>query len=233
MHIRIWTSLFMLSMTANALVVYADPLFESHFDPVEIEELTEGHEAIVTLNVTSIVDTAAAYKVDIKSKDTDIVTITDEAHLVIPKIAACSSVLANFTIKGKRLGRATLSLDFVNEDTKDVDQSQPDEYDVSVVRAERVEDTIFEVALALIIIINNVGFGCKFDWLVAKNVLRKPLAAIIRVCGQYILLPLVRTYCVPVCSSPKNTLRWRPWGIHVFFRLYGPRTQTTKDHPSC
>ena len=176
---------------AQEIMEINGPIFDVQFSPSVIEELVEGDEAVVKMNITTVNETSAAYGVEVTSADTDLVFITGHANLTIPNSEVYDSFVTNFTIKGEWIGRTTLSFDFHNEDTNKADQVNKNTYNVAVVRPDRIEDDIFQYGLGLMIMVNNIGFGCKFDWKIAKLVFKKPLAVIIGVCGQYVLLPLV------------------------------------------
>lgn len=167
------------------------PVFRVQFQPAIVEELAEDDYTTVIMNLTAPNGTDTSYTLNITSDDTDIVVLSEGATLDLPAADPGALVPGNFTLRGKRLGRTTLSFQFTNEDTDHVDQEYPGQYEVSVVRTDRIEDDIFNYALGLIIVINNVGFGCRFEWKVARHVFSRPLAAIIGVTGQYVILPLV------------------------------------------
>ena len=190
--IVLFSCTFHQHVKAQGFTVIDGPIFHVQFSPYAIEDLVEGDETVVQMNITSVTGTNSNYKVEVSSRDTEIALVTAQNNL-IPEDDVFTSNGNNFTILGEWIGRTTLSFNFINEDTNEIDQSNPDEYDVAVVRPDRIEDDIFEYSLGLIIVINNVGFGCKFDWKIAKFVFSRPLAIIIGVCGQYVVLPLVST----------------------------------------
>ena len=190
--IVLYSCTFHQHVKAQGFTVIDRPIFHVQFSPNAIEDLVEGDETVVEMNITSITGTNANYKVEVSSRDTEIALVTAQNNLISEDDVFTSNG-NNFTILGEWIGRTTLSFNFINEETNEIDQSNPDEYDVAVVRPDRIEDDIFEYSLGLIIVINNVGFGCKFDWKIAKFVFSRPLAVIIGVCGQYVVLPLVST----------------------------------------
>ena len=180
------------------------PIFSIQFSPSSIEDLVEDEEVVIHMNITAVNETSSTYQLQVTADDSEIAIITTQSNFLIPDIDIFQSVESNFTIEGQWLGRSTLSFVFTNGDTSENDQTNPTAYDVAVVRPDRIEDDIFEYALGLIIIINNVGFGCKFDWKIAKSVFSRPLAVIIGVCGQYIVLPLVSV--IYLCFTRKNRI---------------------------
>ena len=182
---------FEQTTNAQELTVITGPIFNIQFSP-NVLELIENNEVLIQMNTTAVNGTNAAYNIQVTSDDTDVVqVVTDQKNPVIPQLEALASNTSNFTVRGEWIGRAALSFNFENTDTGRNDQINSDAYDVTVVRPDRIEDDIFEYSLGLIIMVNNVGFGCKFDWKIAKYVFSRPLAVIIGVCGQYVVLPLV------------------------------------------
>jgi len=70
-------------------------------------------------------------------------------------------------------------------------------------RVERLIDKAFMVVVIILVFIVNLGLGCKTDMDKIKSTLRRPIAPIVGVCSQFILMPLVSdTYVrVSVCFS--------------------------------
>ena len=188
----LYSCTFHQCVKAQKLTNIDGPIFRVQFFPNAIEDLVEEDETVVQMNITSFSETSDPYSVQVLSDDMEIALVTAQPSIEIPAgDEVFESNGSSFTILGEWIGRTTLSFNFINEATDEIDQSDPNQYDVAVVRPDRIEDDIFEYSLGLIIVINNVGFGCKFDWKIAKFVFSRPLAVIIGVCGQYVVLPLV------------------------------------------
>ena len=64
-------------------------------------------------------------------------------------------------------------------------------YKVTVIREDRALDSIFLTTIIVLLLIANVGMGCKIDLDVVKEVLRRPVAPTIGFCCQFIVMPLV------------------------------------------
>ena len=64
-------------------------------------------------------------------------------------------------------------------------------YKVTVIREDRALDSIFLTTIIVLLLIANVGMGCKIDLAVVKEVLRRPIAPTIGFCCQFIVMPLV------------------------------------------
>lgn len=68
-------------------------------------------------------------------------------------------------------------------------------HELVVIREERVIDTAFQVIVILLVVIVNLGLGCKTELSVVKETLRRPIAPITGFCSQFIIMPLVRNTC--------------------------------------
>ncbi|KAL8559695.1 hypothetical protein ACOMHN_002228 [Nucella lapillus] len=64
-------------------------------------------------------------------------------------------------------------------------------YKIAVLRPERAIDVVFRTCIIILVVIINVGMGCKLDIAVVKATLRRPFAPIIGLCSQFIVMPLV------------------------------------------
>ena len=62
---------------------------------------------------------------------------------------------------------------------------------VTVIRKQRVIDTIFIVVVISIIIVINLCLGCETKLEIIKAHLRRPLAPLIGFCSQFLIMPLV------------------------------------------
>ena len=64
-------------------------------------------------------------------------------------------------------------------------------YQVIVLRRRRVVDDVFRYGLIALACILYVGFGCKIDLQIIKNILKKPISPAIGFGCQFILMPVV------------------------------------------
>ena len=79
------------------------------------------------------------------------------------------------------------------------------EYDIVVIREHRPIDTAFQVIIILLVVMVNLGMGCKTEVSVIKATMRRPIAPVIGFCSQFILMPLVINYYLfPFYSLNKN-----------------------------
>nr|KAG5690479.1 hypothetical protein BaRGS_016479 [Batillaria attramentaria] len=63
-------------------------------------------------------------------------------------------------------------------------------YEVVVLRQERIIDTIFTVGVVILVVVINIGMGCKLDMTVVKATLRRPLAPLTGFGSQFVIMPL-------------------------------------------
>ncbi|XP_076470033.1 uncharacterized protein LOC143300318 [Babylonia areolata] len=64
-------------------------------------------------------------------------------------------------------------------------------YKVAVLRAERAIDMVFRTGTVLLVVIVNIGMGCKLDLQIIKSTLRRPFAPVTGLCSQFIVMPLI------------------------------------------
>ncbi|XP_038219547.1 solute carrier family 10 member 6-like [Zerene cesonia] len=62
---------------------------------------------------------------------------------------------------------------------------------VTVVRPQRVIDSIFTTSVAVFVSLIFINFGCAMHWPTVKEVLKKPIGPAIGMCGQFLFMPLI------------------------------------------
>jgi sodium/bile acid cotransporter 3/5 len=90
-----------------------------------------------------------------------------------------------FDVKGLFLGRTKVRFSVNGEFDKDI------EYAVSVIRPDRVVDRLFVGLVMTIVMLANIGMGCKVELEVVKEVLKRPIPPLIGFLCQYLIMPLV------------------------------------------
>jgi len=105
-----------------------------------------------------------------------------------------SSALSNYT---KLFGTTNYSIDNdrlnaqCGENGAGAWRQLPESYNVAVVRPDRIVDKIFIALVTLVVVVSNIGMGCKIDLAVVKEVLKKPIPPIIGFCCQFLIMPVV------------------------------------------
>ncbi|CAK1594551.1 unnamed protein product [Parnassius mnemosyne] len=91
-------------------------------------------------------------------------------------------------VSGKFLGRTDLLLELRRgASVRPVNGTMP----VTVIRPERIIDTIFTSSVATFVSLIFINFGCAMHWPTVKEVIKRPIGPIIGMCGQFLFMPLM------------------------------------------
>ncbi|KAJ8947737.1 hypothetical protein NQ318_017999 [Aromia moschata] len=60
-----------------------------------------------------------------------------------------------------------------------------------IIREPRIIDTIFTAAVATLVAVMYINFGCAINWKELPTILKKPIGPAIGFCGQFIFMPLI------------------------------------------
>ena len=171
--------------------------------------LDEGSSSVFQFNITTDnVEPSYVYSFTLVSADEVIATTSeavslpgDECIKLNEEDTTCYWT-SNYTVNGHRLGRTTLkphiavpatfSQNLSDDPKYDYGTPQDDAiYPVAVFRVLGPKDIIFKVIVALSVVINFIGFGCKFDRDEAKDLLHRPFPIILGSGLLFTLMPLV------------------------------------------
>ncbi|CAG9819177.1 unnamed protein product [Phaedon cochleariae] len=75
--------------------------------------------------------------------------------------------------------------------------------EVTVIRKEKIIDTLFIASVATLVSLSYINFGCAMDWAELKNILKNPIGPAIGFFGQFIMMPLL-TYGLGLVLFPSN-----------------------------
>ncbi|XP_013165652.1 PREDICTED: ileal sodium/bile acid cotransporter-like isoform X2 [Papilio xuthus] len=101
---------------------------------------------------------------------------------------AASNWKGRFQVTAEFLGRTDLYLEVKRGTTEfPVNGTLP----VTVLRPQRVIDTIFTTSVAVFVSLIFINFGCAMDWPTVKECVRRPIGPIIGLCGQFVFMPLM------------------------------------------
>jgi Sodium Bile acid symporter family len=185
-------------------------------EPERITGLVEGGEATVAVNCTSAMTDLTDVNVVLWSSVDD----TQIAEVVggWPRICYFESIWnesmnCSLSVRGLFLGRTNIRIRYAAYSSSELSSvtiaqaaegreepaTQSAWVHVSVVRKERVVDHLFLGLVTLMVIIANVGMGCKIELPVVKEVLRRPIAPVIGFCCQYLIMPLVSSHVGFAC----------------------------------
>ncbi|CAH1994356.1 unnamed protein product [Acanthoscelides obtectus] len=159
------------------------------------EQLTIHIDSLATVKYEFI----AASSTVIQGDDEYVIWVENDgiARLANGNVTILLSRVVNgsFFIQGESLGRTKI-LCQNNKTTINY-------VDVTVVRPERVIDTIFTASVATLISVIYINFGAALDWGKLKDILKRPIGPAIAFCGQFIFQPLV-AYGLGKLLFPEN-----------------------------
>ena len=167
---------------------------ETEFSPDSLLNIPETSEHVVQvkacLNTTGGLDEIPAHlNMTMTPEDPKVVEIINENTLEKTEDGGISSAcyVRNVTFRALRLGRCDVTVNVMasGKSLKEVI------YETTVIRNLRVVDQVFNIMLVVMIALNNVGFGCKFELNVAKEIGKRPVALIIGFVCQYGFMPVV------------------------------------------
>ncbi|PSN32976.1 hypothetical protein C0J52_24867 [Blattella germanica] len=92
-----------------------------------------------------------------------------------------------FNITGNFLGKTYVKLKLENGDSIKESNSLP----ISVVRPQRVIDSLFLYSVIILVSIIYINFGCALDWSVFKMTIRRPVGPLIGFICQFLLMPVI------------------------------------------
>lgn len=212
-----WLGLF---LSLNVLGIYCD-LFapglglNASFDPADIDQLVEEDMAYVNLSYHLVTTNPVLLRVE--SADPDIAEVQNPKVFSLTPVKDRSSnnnksSLEVIKVKGVFLGRTKLTFLAANSTaenasadakividdisghglTDHVWSALPYTYDVTVIREDGPLNTAFLVSIIVLVVLANIAMGCKVEIAVVKEILRRPLAPVVGLLSQFIIMPLVR-----------------------------------------
>ncbi|CAH0401641.1 unnamed protein product [Chilo suppressalis] len=102
--------------------------------------------------------------------------------------AASDTWRGRLRVYGNFLGRTDIS---VQGKRKDQVTRADETLSVTVLRPERVIDTVFTTSVAVFVSLIFINFGCAMHWPTVKEVMKKPIGPIIGMVGQFLFMPLM------------------------------------------
>ena len=138
-------------------------------------------------NATSDISSDVNTKIDDKSI-AQIIAVEDD---IIKTNSSDKKSTYKFGIKivGNKIGRTVAVFDFTDSRNSSLDLIVSNS--LIVKRRWTVFDNILSYVLGLLVVINNFGFGCNFDYTVGKEPAKAPKPVFIGVVCQFLILPLV------------------------------------------
>ncbi|KAF7990391.1 hypothetical protein HCN44_000196 [Aphidius gifuensis] len=91
-------------------------------------------------------------------------------------------------IKGLNLGKTKITLNVI---TNEGISASSETLLVTIIRPERLIDTIFVISVATLVSILYINFGCAIDWQIICETMKKPIGPLIGGVCQFIIMPLI------------------------------------------
>ncbi|KYQ54495.1 Ileal sodium/bile acid cotransporter, partial [Trachymyrmex zeteki] len=116
---------------------------------------------------------------------------TDDQHIAKLSYQSTKSNKTSFSgifnITGVFLGTTTLTFTMTEMAIKEDQEVAV----ITVIREERIIDSIFTASVAILVSILYINFGCAIDWNVCRNTLRRPIGPAIGFFCQFLIMPLL------------------------------------------
>ncbi|XP_063397395.1 uncharacterized protein LOC134681638 isoform X2 [Mytilus trossulus] len=116
----------------------------------------------------------------------------------------------NFTIEAMKIGYVTFLLTLLESESIDMakagysKQLSSTEYNVQVVRAEKLADFVFDCSAAAVAILISFGIGCVTDTDSIKKQLKYPVSLLIGFCCQFLLMPVLAFGIAKILNLERN-----------------------------
>ncbi|CAC5396306.1 SLC10A3_5 [Mytilus coruscus] len=94
-------------------------------------------------------------------------------------------------MSGKRLGRTFISFNLYNLSSTDEILVGKQKFPLIVLRKEEPASEIFKSMMYIVMVIVNFGFGCKTNLQAVKETYRRPIAPVIGISCQLLLMPMI------------------------------------------
>ncbi|CAG5013866.1 unnamed protein product [Parnassius apollo] len=179
--------LYLLALYPMWAVCQAVPNLLATFDPSDI---TVHMDAYKFVNVTVTGDGLLGADEIIVTVPNDHVANADwnSTNKLTEEEASSTRWQGRLQVSGKFLGRTDLVLELHRgASVHPVNGTIP----VTVIRPERIIDTIFTSSVAAFVSLIFINFGCAMHWPTVKEVLKRPIGPLIGMCGQFLFMPLM------------------------------------------
>ena len=174
----------------DASGVKLDMAFSSEFQ----EKTNEGQSRNVTFVITNLDqfynDRSSMY-VELVNSNPEIATVYP-TKFDISNWELDSNWTAFFNLTGRFLGYSHVSVKlFQKLNSSDVLVAESLPAKTTVVRTQKLVDTIFVITVAGLVSVSFINMGCTLDLQVVAASIKRPVGPIIGFCCQYIFMPLV------------------------------------------
>ena len=152
----------------------------------------EKYNATIEFNFTNLV-APVVMSFEAENNEKSFRVLSEESVIFDPTDTSNNGTFV-LTIKGRQLGISKLYVEVKDLWGNDVFESRM-EYTVKTMRVPRLIDVIFDFLLLPLILITTAGMGCKMDFIVIKDKLRKPFQILVGPVCQFICQPFY-AFCI-------------------------------------
>ena len=153
-----------------------------------------------TLEILPPILLNASVTSDLTNEESNMPIDTSGKYLTPTKTRYVVEGTQMLNFKGEMIGRTFITFKLYNYSNNLDKENQSEDFDlvtkfpVIIHRKLRPIDHIFQVVIYVFMVFVTLGFGCKLDLEVVKANLKKPIAPIIGMGCQFIIMPLVSMY---------------------------------------
>ncbi len=176
MKVTLQTGVF-IALCCNVLVAE-----EVGIHPEKIH-VFDDEESIVSFSVTNSADTPNQSAPELRTAQVEDKSVAIVALSGTEWIKTDEVLTFGLQIKGKKIGRTQVVLNFSNLESGHVD--------LIVIKRHTSFDKSLSYLLGLLVVITNFGFGCNFDYTVGKELVKKPRPAAVGIGCKLVILPVV------------------------------------------
>ncbi|CAH0763368.1 unnamed protein product [Diatraea saccharalis] len=164
--------------------------------PLTLKAIFEPESVSVHMDYTAYVDvnvTSNGFmpgdEISLTSGNLDVATVVMNSSYKLTEVDAASNKWqGRVRVYGNFLGRTNIS---VQAKRNDEVATADNNLSVTVLRPERVIDTIFVSSVAIFVSLIFINFGCAMHWPTVKEVMKKPIGPVIGMVGQFLFMPLM------------------------------------------
>ena len=167
-------------------------------------QIFDDEESIVSVvvNVQENI-TSSAINVHVVDKSiAEIISVEDD--IITSTTNSFSTHKFGLRIVGNKIGKTVVVFNFTHSRNSSVDLVISN--DLTVVRRQTIFDNILSYLLGVLVVINNFGFGCNFDYTIGKELVKTPKPVLIGIACQFVTLPLV-SLCTTLSANIINIIR--------------------------
>nr|XP_054758308.1 sodium/bile acid cotransporter 5-like [Lytechinus pictus] len=157
----------------------------------DVVYLYEGHNGTIEFNFTNLLGPVI---LEFESESEKIFKIVSDDRVVFdPEDPSHNGTLV-VTLKGGKLGITKLIVHVTDMEDEDVFDTKMT-YVVKTKRIPRLIDVIFDFLLLPLILITTAGMGCKMDFIIIRDKLKKPFQILVGPVCQFICQPFY-AFCI-------------------------------------